>query len=252
MCKTKCDKMRWYKTDLHVHTVLSPCSGLEMSPRSLMGKAKTEGIEIIAVTDHNSMANCLVYEKAAQEFDIAFIYGVEVQSAEEIHIVALFDDWKEGLEFNRELFDSLLPIKNDPAYHGNQIVLDEKENIVRTIKKSLINSSIWTLETVMHKVREFNGFAFPAHVDVTPYSLLGQLGFIPPDLNITAVGITAECDEKALLEKYPILHDLVLIRNSDAHSLQDVGSGYTEFYLEETNLKSIVNAINNKNNVRIK
>lgn len=243
--------MRWYKADLHVHSVLSPCSGMEMSPRSMMQKAKENGIEIIAVTDHNSMANCRIYEKAAQEFNIAFIYGVEVQSAEEVHIIALFDNWEEAREFNRKLFDSLLSFKNDPDFFGDQVVLDEKESIVRTVNKALINSSVWTFETIVKKVRKHKGFAFPAHVDVTPHSLLGQLGVIPSGLDIKAVGITAGCDVDSLLQHYPFLQNYTLIRSSDAHCLQDLGSGSTEFLLEEPTLQEIIRSINDKNSIRI-
>jgi PHP family Zn ribbon phosphoesterase len=244
--------VRWFKADLHIHSVLSPCGGLEMSPQSLMKQARERGIEIIAITDHNSCENSRVYAKAAQNFGIAYIYGVEVQSAEEIHTVALFENAEQACAFSCELYDSLLPIDNDPEFFGDQVILDEKNNIKRFVKKALINSSIWTLETVFKKINQHGGFYFPAHVDVTTYSLLGQLGFIPAEAEIDAFGITAACDVNELFERYPILQDYSLIRCSDAHYLQDIGSGSTQFYLQQPTLKEIIQACKNQNGRKLK
>lgn len=238
--------MRWFKADLHVHSVLSPCGGLDMSPRELMKKVRDKGIEIIAVTDHNSCANSRVYEVAAREFGLTYIYGLEVQSAEEIHSVALFNSADNACAFSRQLYESLLPITNDPEHFGDQVVIDINNNIKRYVKKALINSSVWSLETIYTKVHQFGGFFFPSHVDVLPYSLLGQLGFIPSNLDISALGITAECKVQELYKEYPFLQDYTLIRNSDAHYLQDVGSGISHFYLEEPTLNEIILACKNQ------
>ena len=108
--------MRWYKADLHIHSVLSPCGSLEMSPRALMPIVKAAGLDIIAITDHNSVANCLAYQEVAKEFGITLLYGVEVQSAEEVHCIVLFDEWQQADDFAAELYKTLLPIANDPEY----------------------------------------------------------------------------------------------------------------------------------------
>ncbi|HPR17255.1 MAG TPA: PHP domain-containing protein [Candidatus Cloacimonadota bacterium] len=244
--------MRWYKADLHVHSVLSPCGSLEMSPREVMRTASERGLEIIAMTDHNSSANSLAYAKAAQEFDLAYIYGIEVQTAEEIHIIALFDNYEQVTGFGNELYDSLLPIDNDPDFFGDQVVIDENDNILRFEKKALINSSVWTLETAFQKISHYGGFYFPAHVDVISYSLLGQLGFIPTDIQIEALGITAKCDTDKLLKQYPQLQEYALIRNSDAHYLKDIASGFTQFYLHEPTLDEIRLACRNLDGRKIK
>jgi len=239
--------LQYYKADLHIHSVLSPCGGLEMSPQSVMKKACEMGIDIIAITDHNSMANSCVYQRVAAKFGIHYIYGVEIQTTEEIHVIALFDDWEVAREFNKELYKSLLPIENDPDYLGDQVVIDDDENIIRSIKRALLNSSLWTFETTFKKIHNSGGFGFPAHVDAYTNSVISQLGFIPPGVNISALGITAKCNENELFGQYPFLKDYTLIRNSDAHYLEDIGSGFTKFYLEEPSLSGIVQACNNKN-----
>lgn len=244
--------MRWFKADLHIHSVLSPCSGLEMSPYDVMKTAREKGVDIIAITDHNSCANSKVYAKIAEDFQLAYFYGVEVQSAEEIHTIALFENGDKACAFGSELYDSLLPIDNDPEHFGDQVVLDENDNIKRFLKKALINSSVWTLETVFDKISQYDGFCFPAHVDVDTYSILGQLGFIPENLRIEALGITAGCSVEELLRKYPFLQKYALIRNSDAHYLQDIASGFTQFYLESPCLTEIRLACKMKNGRKIK
>ncbi len=244
--------MRWFKADLHVHSVLSPCAGLEMSPRAVMQAAQSQGIDIIAITDHNSCANSKVYAEAAKESGLAYIFGIEVQTAEEIHTVALFETAEQACSFSSKLYESLLPLDNDPEFFGDQVVIDAEENIKRFEKKALVNSSVWNLETTLDKISENGGFYFPAHVDVESYSLLGQLGFVPTAAKIDALGITAKCDVEAFLQANPDLKQYALIRNSDAHYLADIASGYSEFYLQEPTLTEIIMACRKQAGRKIK
>lgn len=224
--------MRWYKADLHIHSVLSPCGGLEMAPQVLMEKVKENGIDIIAITDHNSMANCLEYEKVANRYGIKLIYGMEIQTAEEIHAIALFDEWVEAEAFSLEIYNSLLPIDNDPEYFGDQVVISANEKIIRFEEKALINSSMFSFDEVLEKVNDSHGLIFPAHVDAVSYSMIGQLGFIPEDSGIIALGVTAKCDPISFLKENEYLKKYALIKNSDAHYLTQIGSGFTDCYLQ--------------------
>lgn len=243
--------MRWYKGDLHIHSVLSPCGDLEMSPSAVMKKAKSAGLDIIAITDHNSAANSEIYARAAAAFDICFIYGLEVQSVEEIHTIALFENSEQALSFSQELYESLLPIDNDPEYFGDQVIIDEQENITSFVSRALINSSSWSLETVWQKIQQKGGFWFPAHVDVESYSILGQLGFIPPNSGVEVLEITANCDKENLLRKHPDLSSYTYIRNSDAHYLKDIGRGYTSFLIQEPSLPELIKACRNQDGRKI-
>jgi PHP family Zn ribbon phosphoesterase len=234
--------MRWYKADLHIHSVLSPCGSLEMAPKAMMQKVSEAGIDIIAITDHNSMSNCLAYQQVAKEFDITCVYGVEVQSAEEIHAIVLFDDWQKASSFASELYDSLLPIDNDPDYFGDQVVINSAEEIVRFEERALINSSIWSFDQVIEQVQIYDGFIFPAHVDAVSYSIIGQLGFVPAQKEIFALGLTANCNLESFLEENEYLKDYCFIQNSDSHYLNQIGSVYTEFYLESPTVSEIEKA----------
>jgi hypothetical protein len=223
-----------------------------MSPRSVMRVAKEKGLSLIAITDHNSMANCSEYAKVAAEFGLDFLYGVEVQTSEEIHVVALFDDSQQALRFDEDLYSSLLPVDNDPDFFGDQVVVDSEENIVRFEKRALINSSIWNFDETIKRINQAGGFAFPAHVDAITYSAIAQLGFIPVNMDIVAVGITAKAEPHVVRYNFSQLMNYSLIQNSDAHYLKDIGSGYTDFYLEKPTVAELKLACQNKKGRKIK
>jgi len=220
--------------------VLSPCGGLEMSPSAMMERALELGIDIIAVTDHNSLANASVYREAAVERGLVFIYGVEVQTSEEVHVVVLFDDYGPAREFDELLYASLLPVDNDPEYFGDQVVVDIDENIIRFEKRALINSSTWSFEETFDMVSKFKGFAFPAHVNSSSYSVIRQLGFIPRHSSLCSVEITSGTDPAEVIKEYPFLKEYAILKNSDAHYLIDMGVGYTEFYIKEPTLSEVM------------
>ena len=231
-----------FKADLHIHSVLSPCGDLEMSPKAVIAKAVEEKLDIIAITDHNSFDNNLAYFKIAAQNNIKLIWGVEIQTNEEIHIIALFDDYDKSMILNKKIHESLLPLKNDPEYFGDQVIIDEHENIIGFEETALINSVTWSLDETLAIVRELDGFCFPSHVDAVSYSIISQLGFIPEESRFSAVGLTAKVKINSLLEKYPYLNNFSMVRNSDAHYLKDIGSGFTNFYISEPTVSEIEKA----------
>lgn len=231
--------MRWYRADLHIHSVLSPCGDLQMAPKALMQKLAAEKIEIFALTDHNSLANCLEYEKVAKAHQLILLYGVEIQSAEEIHLIALFDAWQQADEFSQQLYDSLLPIDNDPDFFGDQVVINAAEEIVRFESKALINSSLWSIDEVLQKARAFGGFVYPAHVDALAYSLIAQLGFVPPGIDLAVLELSAKCQLSDFLAEHAALREYSFIRSSDAHYLSQIGSAYTDFFLQKPTVEEI-------------
>ncbi len=210
-----------------------------MSPRNVIHTVKEMKIDIIALTDHNTFSNCDVYEKVCRQNDVVFIYGVEIQTAEDIHLIALFANRKEAMAFNDELYRVLPNVKNNPDFFGDQVIIDENENIVRFEDKVLINSIAWTLDETCKQLDKYDCFYYPAHINAETYSIIGQLGFIPPDLNFSALEITAKCELNKFLNTYPHLGTKTFIRSSDAHYLNEIGSGFTRFYLEEPTIKEM-------------
>lgn len=225
--------MHTYKADLHIHSVLSPCGGLEMSPRALMQRAKELRIEWIAVTDHNSLANCPAYAKVAEEYGIAFTYGVEIQTAEEIHLLAYFDEPDKAMEFDAMLYDALLPLPNDADFFGDQVVIDAEENIVRIEERALSNSVLWNLEEALLNAEMFNGFCVPAHVDADVNSIISQLGFLPSQPYFPILGITSKLILADYLSEHPDFEGHAFLRASDSHYLNDMGCGSSLITVEQ-------------------
>lgn len=190
-----------------------------------MERAKELGIDMFAITDHNSCKNCEAYYEVGKQFDIEVICGCEIQTMEEIHIVALFSSVSEAMRFDELLYANLMPIDNNPDYFGDQVIVDKDENIIGIEDRALINSVMWDFDTTIAKVKEFDAICFPAHVDAQTFSVTSQLGFLAPNDLIDGCGITARCNVDLFLQNNSYLDRYTIIRNSDAHYLNDMGSG---------------------------
>ena len=210
-----------------------------MSPNSIMQRLKQFGIQWLAITDHNSMANCPAYQKVAEKEGLFFTWGVEIQSVEEIHLLAYFDDSSSAEKFNTELYESLFPLDNDPDFFGDQVIIDENENILTVEPRALINSSEWNLNTVVEKVQAYNGLVVPAHIDSSVNSILSQLGFIPEVPQFQLFGVSACLDVKSWVQDNPYFKDKVFLRASDAHYLNDIGKGYSIITVEKPSVQEL-------------
>lgn len=234
--------MRNFRADLHIHSVLSPCGGLEMSPSALIEKLQELEIQWFAITDHNSMGNCPAYAAVAKKAGLCFSWGVEIQTIEEIHLLAYFDDPSQAQAFDQELYRSLLPIENDPEFFGDQVIIDENENILRMESKALINSSLWDLVTAAQRISAFGGLAVPAHIDADVNSIISQLGFLPPSPVFELLGITAKLNLPKYLDGHPELCGKAFMRASDAHYLNDIGHGSCMIRVQEPTAQEILQA----------
>jgi 3',5'-nucleoside bisphosphate phosphatase len=174
--------MQQYRADLHVHTLLSPCGDLEMSPANIVKRAAELDIKILGIADHNSTKQAPLVKKLAEKEGIFTLCGAEVTTKEEVHCLAFFENIDTLSEFQKYLDDHLPNIKNDPKYFGYQVVIDEQEMILEEISKLLISGISQSLDQVEQKVHALKGIFIPAHIDRKKFSLTSQLGFVPPDL----------------------------------------------------------------------
>ena len=238
--------MNQYRADLHIHTVLSPCADLEMSPVNIVNRAKEEGLQIIGITDHNSTKNALLVRQLAQKAGIFVLTGAEVTTKEEVHCLAFFEFENQLNWFQQFLDEKIIFILNPDGHFGYQPVVDENDFIIELIPNYLpaaLNSSI---HEIRQKVEELNGIFIPAHVDRPSNGLFGQLGFIPPGLKFDAMGISPNSSEKHVQQHYFLPEEIALIRNSDAHYLNQIGEIYTVFNMEELTFQEIKMALNRK------
>jgi PHP family Zn ribbon phosphoesterase len=213
-----------YRADFHIHSCLSPCGSLEMSPSAIVQQAREAGLNAIALSDHNCTFNLPAFDAVCRESKMTCLYGIEVTSVEEAHMLCLFDELDAAMELGRRVYDSLPDIKNRPERFGDQAIVDEQEDILGFAEKYLISASAFDVTSLLDQVHALGGLFVPAHIDRQVFGIIAQLGFLP-DEAFDAVELTPRGNPK-LAGKYPIL------RNSDAHQLSAIGSGCTEFELE--------------------
>ena len=229
-----------FKADLHIHTCLSPCGDLEMSPRNIIQKAIEQGLDIIAITDHNSTRNVKTCMELGYRNNLFVIGGCEINTQEEVHCLAYFPDLQVLNEFQDYLDEHLPDIKNDTSLFGFQVAVDEFDNIIYEEEKLLIAALDVDLETVAEKVISMGGVFIPAHIDKSKNSIFSQLGFIPFDLKYSALEVSWRTTIEKFVEKYPKLEHEKFIRCSDAHYLEDIGKVYTEFMMEKLDWENFV------------
>ena len=243
--------MKKFRADLHVHTVLSPCADLDMSPDQIVRRAREYGLDILAITDHNSTKQCSIVRKVAQDSGLLIVNGCEVNSVEEVHSLCLFEDDYTMNEFQLFLDKHLPNIPNHPSYFGYQVVVNEKNEITEEIENYLGSALSADIETIEKKVHELNGLFIPAHIDRPINSIFTQLGFIPPDLKVDAMQITGRAKEKRIREQFDLHEERSLIKCSDAHYLEDLGPTYTSFHLHELSFKELKWALLQKNGRKV-
>ncbi len=242
---------KWFKADLHIHSTLSPCGSLYMSPKAIVERAREKGLDMVAVTDHNSCDNLPYVARVAQREGIALVPGVELQTEEEVHILAYFETLEAALSFREELYPYLPPVKNDPDYFGDQVVVDEEDNIVKVEEKLLVNSLLLSVDQCVEMVERYGGVVVPAHVDRETYGIIGQLGFVPDYLGFRAVEISRAVTPREALARWPELEKYTLVGFSDAHYLEDIGKVETHFYMGEPSWGELVEALADRERVRI-
>jgi predicted metal-dependent phosphoesterase TrpH len=237
--------MKMFKADLHIHTCLSPCADLDMSPTAIAREAKSKGIEIAGICDHNSAENVPGVRLAAEKAGVNVIGGMEVTSIEEVHILALFDSEDALMTMQQEVYDHL-PGVNDEKRFGEQIVADENDELLSFNKKLLIGATELSLERIVEIIHDLGGLAIASHIDREGFGIIGQLGFIPEGLPLDAVEVSPAGnpgDYKDL--------QLPVITASDAHRPADIGKSFTGFWLEEVTLHEIRSALLKLNGRRV-
>ena len=206
-----------YYYDLHLHSCLSPCGSEDMTPVNLAAMCALAGLDIVALTDHNTCGNCAAFCRAAEERGLLALAGMELCTREEIHVVCLFPTPYHGEEFEAYVSRRLPPLSNHPAVFGHQIYMDAGDLVLGEDPRFLAGHTDIGLEEVSRLAAAFGGAAFPAHIDRPSFSLLGVLGLWMPELGFPLAEVSRQCPPEFRLR--PDLAGLRLITNSDAHYL---------------------------------
>lgn len=235
---------RWFRADLHVHTLLSPCAAVEMTPRNIIRHAQTAGVDIVAITDHNAGDNVAAALRAAVGTGVTVLPGMELQTREEVHLLALFDRMRDFMKWCGYVAGHRSPLQNDERKFGAQFVVDEEDEWVRTEENLLLASTDLAIEEAAAQVEALGGLAVAAHVDRPAYSVLSQLGLIPPDLALGAVEVSRNIRPDEARLKFPAIGKIPVIVSSDAHTIEDFVSGpKTMFLMKAPTLPEIRQAL---------
>ncbi|WP_421920319.1 PHP domain-containing protein [Marinifilum sp.] len=243
--------MKKFRADLHTHTVLSPCGDLEMSPVNIVQKAKERGIDILGITDHNSTLHAPLIKELAAKEGIMVLMGAEVTTKEEAHCLCFFEDEENLSEFQKYLDRYLPKISNDETKFGYQVVVNEEEEIIDEVECLLISGLDQSIEEIERKVHELQGLFIPAHVNKTINSVISQLGFLPPDLNVDAIELSHHITKEEFLKKNKYLSKYNFIKSSDAHYIEDIGNAWTNFFVEELSFEEVRKALKGEEGRRV-
>lgn len=229
-----------YKYDFHIHSCLSPCGDSDMTPNNLVNMAKILGADIIAVSDHNSLKNVPACTKIGEELGLLVVPSVELCTLEEAHILCLFDSLDGAMKFDKFLQSKVPDIKNKEKIFGSQQIMDENDALVGIEEKLLITGANISAEDIVEILKEFGGVAIPAHVDKSSYSLMASLGDIPKEYGFKTIEISSNSSKQEFYEKYSYVNPYLVIRNSDAHYLENMTENMAQIELEELSLKAVV------------
>lgn len=225
--------MKPYRADLHIHSLLSPCASLDMSPAEIIRHAVARGLDMIAVSDHNTTLHCELAVALGLEAGITVLRAAEVTSAEEVHSLVILPDGEARASFQEWLEQHYTFVPHDPKIFGEQLVIDRDENIIAEISHYLPAALTATLDEVEAAAHRLGALFIPAHIDRPSFSITSQLGFIPEDLYIDAIEVVGATPD--LL--YPV------IRNSDAHIPEHIGRRFTSYMLGQPSFSELAMAL---------
>lgn len=229
--------------DIHIHSCLSPCGDKDMTPCNIAGMAFLNKLDIIALTDHNSAKNCPAFKSAAENYGLIPLFGMELTTVEEVHVVCLFDRLEAALEWDSFVYNKIIPVKNDPEIFGTQTILDKNDEIIKTEPLLLINATNISFLKVFELIKPFGGIAFPAHVDKQANSLISNLGFVPPEADFHTAEIKNISKKDSILNAHPYFKDCNIISNSDAHYLTDINTDVNYLSVEERSAAAVINSL---------
>lgn len=219
--------------DLHVHSCLSPCGDDDMTPANIAGMATVNGLNIVALTDHNTSKNCPAFFKHAKKYGIVPVAGMELTSAEDIHVICLFPTLEGAMEFDMFVDARRVKIPNRKEIFGNQFVMDENDEVVSEEPDLLINATTIDLETAYAEVTKRGGACYPAHVDRESGGMIAVLGDLPETPRYAAYELNDKASRDEYLTRYEKLRDKRYIVSSDAHYLWKISQAECAIELDD-------------------
>ena len=227
--------MSLYYCDLHIHSCLSPCGDEDMTPGNIVGMSLLNGLQIVALTDHNSVKNCPAFFKLAKEQGLIPVAGVELTTSEDVHAVCLFRTLEAAMAFGEFIEKRRIRIPNKPEVFGRQLIVDQNDEVCGEEDDLLINALDLSLDQAFSEVMARDGVCYPAHIDRSANGIISMLGDFPPEPRFSAFELRDAESLPSCLERFPILaqRGLVHLAGSDAHYLTDIAERGFAIELED-------------------
>ena len=229
--------------DLHVHTCLSPCADDTMTPRAVVEAALGRGLSLIAICDHNSAENVEAAVLAAESLPLSVLPGMEITTAEEVHVLGIFESCRSALAIQEIVYEHLTPGRNDERLFGSQFVVDQYDYVTSENERLLIGATDLSIDQVVESIHDLGGLAIASHIQRERFGLLYQLGFVPDSLSLDAVELTSKTTLKEVGDRFGCSLSLPVVYDSDAHFRQDIGKIATEFAVLAPTFSEIVMAL---------
>lgn len=225
--------MNKFYYDLHLHSCLSPCGDGDMTPNNIAGMAALKMLDIVALTDHNTAGNCPAFFKACKANGIIPIAGMELTTAEDIHIVCLFETLEAAMEFDSYVRKKRILIKNRPDIFGEQLILDGDDNIIGSEEYLLPNATTLSLDAAFDAAVAHGALVYPAHIDRRSNGIISTLGTMPDTPVFGAVEYRFVAEKPEYESRFPMLASKKTVISSDAHYLWDINERENFFLLED-------------------
>ncbi len=219
--------------DLHIHTGLSPCGDADMTPNNIVNMAVLKGLDIIAITDHNTTGNVAAVAACANQAGLICIPGMELETSEEVHFVCLFPDLATAAKADAWARAHALPLPNQPDILGEQLLFDAQDTVIGTEPRMLLSALTVSIYDCLPLLQSWGAIVYPAHIDRTAYSLVTNFGEIPEALGFTAAELSRHITPAEAHAAYPFLHRYRTVQASDAHYLEDISEAEHALPLSE-------------------
>ena len=224
--------MKKYYYDFHIHSCLSPCGDDDMTPNNIAGMGVVAKLDVMALTDHNSCLNCPAFFKTAQANGIVPVAGMELTTAEDIHLVCLFEHLEDALKFSEEVNSRRIPFKNRVDIFGHQMIMNEDDEVIGTDEYLLSNATQITVDEAPALVEAFGGICYPAHIDREANGIVSTLGVFPQEPFFPCAELHDSDKIAEYKERFPIIKDKPIVVSSDAHYLWDISGRLNYFELD--------------------
>ncbi|PKM50137.1 MAG: phosphoesterase [Firmicutes bacterium HGW-Firmicutes-7] len=227
--------------DFHIHTALSPCGENSMTPNNIVNMALLNGLDAIAITDHNTCQNVEAVLQVAKGTELIVIPGMEIETKEEIHILCLFEELEAAYKMQECIFQKLPDIRNKDKLFGEQLLFNSEDDIIGKEERLLTQATELSLNEVIKLVQFHKGVCIPAHIDRPSYSIISNLGMIPSNMNLPTLEISRHANYETLAKQFS---NYSILQSSDSHELGFIGICNRQIEVATKSVRGIIERIN--------